>query len=241
MNGKNFFSLALLSVISLTGCSAVNTAISKRNLEVKTQMSQSIWLQPDSVKTVFVDVHNTSDKDMSELQSLITQQLISKGYQNTSPEQAEYWVQVNVLKADQMDAKESLSILSSGYEGAVSGAALGAGIAAFNGVGTGSVLGIGAVTGLAGSVVDAMVKDVNYSMITDIQISQKTKGTVKSTNSTNVSQGSGSSLSQQLSTTGNRLTYQTRIVSNAEKVNLNFIEAKPVLENQLAKSIAGIL
>lgn len=241
MNKKKLVALTVLSVFSLTGCSAINTAISKRNLEVKTQMSQSIWLQPDSNKTVYVDVHNTSDKDMPELQSLITQKLISKGYVLTTPTNAEYWVQVNVLKADQMDARDSLSILNTGYEGAISGAALGAGIAAFNGVGTGSVLGIGAVSGLAGSVADSFVKDINYSMITDLQISQKTSGQVSNTQSSRLSQGSGSNLAQNLKTTGNRMTYQTRIVSNAEKVNLSFDEAKPELENQLAKSISGIL
>ena len=231
----------MASLISLTGCSAVNTAISKRNLEVKTQMSQSIWLQPDSNKTVYVDVHNTSDKDMSDLQSLITQQLQTKGYSVSSPNSAEYWVQVNVLKADQMDARESLSILNTGYQGAISGAALGAGIAAFNGVGTGGVLGISAASGLVGSIADSFVKDTNYSMITDLQISQKTTGKVASTQSSDLSQGTGSRLSQNTATVGNRLTYQTRIVSNAEKVNLKFEDAKPELEKQLAKSIAGIL
>lgn len=39
----------------------------------------------------------------------------------------------------------------------------------------------------------------------------------------------------------NRLKYQTRVVSNADKVNLKFETAKPVLEAQLAKSIAGIM
>ncbi|CZW98072.1 Enterobacterial TraT complement resistance protein [Enterobacter hormaechei] len=38
-----------------------------------------------------------------------------------------------------------------------------------------------------------------------------------------------------------RFKYQTRVVSNANKVNLKFEEAKPVLEAQLAKSIAGIM
>ncbi|KAB3425663.1 complement resistance protein TraT, partial [Escherichia coli] len=40
---------------------------------------------------------------------------------------------------------------------------------------------------------------------------------------------------------GNQHKYQTRIVSSANKVNLKFEEAKPVLEDQLAKSIANIL
>ncbi|EPJ7322712.1 complement resistance protein TraT, partial [Enterobacter asburiae] len=33
---------------------------------------------------------------------------------------------------------------------------------------------------------------------------------------------------------GNRAKYQTRVVSNANKVNLKFEEAKPVLEAQLS-------
>lgn len=41
--------------------------------------------------------------------------------------------------------------------------------------------------------------------------------------------------------TGNQHKYQTRIVSSANKVNLKFEEAKPVLEDQLAKSVANIL
>jgi len=40
---------------------------------------------------------------------------------------------------------------------------------------------------------------------------------------------------------GNRAKYQTRVVSNANKVNLKFEEAKPALEAQLAKSVANIM
>nr|EJO2700081.1 hypothetical protein [Escherichia coli] len=39
----------------------------------------------------------------------------------------------------------------------------------------------------------------------------------------------------------NRHKYQTRVVSSANQVNLKFEEAKPHLEDQLAKSIANIL
>lgn len=41
--------------------------------------------------------------------------------------------------------------------------------------------------------------------------------------------------------TGNQQSYQTRVVSTANKANLKFDEAKPVLEDQLAKSVSGIL
>ena len=78
----------------LSGCGAMSTAIQKRNLDVKTQMSQTIWLEPSSNKTVWVQVRNTSDKDMGDLYGLIGQDLQAKGYTLTSsPDAANYWVQ----------------------------------------------------------------------------------------------------------------------------------------------------
>lgn len=54
-------------------------------------------------------------------------------------------------------------------------------------------------------------------------------------------QGTSGAKIQTSTETGNQHKYQTRVVSNANKVNLKFEEAKPVLEDQLAKSIANIL
>ncbi len=101
----------------LSGCGAMSTAIQKRNLDVKTQMSQTIWLEPSSNKTVWVQVRNTSDKDMGDLYGLIGQDLQAKGYTLTSsPDAANYWVQANVLKADKMDLRQAQGFLSNGYE-----------------------------------------------------------------------------------------------------------------------------
>lgn len=66
------------STLALSGCGAMSTAIKKRNLEVKTQMSQTIWLDPSSERTVYLQVKNTSDKDMSDLQSLIAKDIQAK-------------------------------------------------------------------------------------------------------------------------------------------------------------------
>ncbi|MDU4232433.1 MAG: complement resistance protein TraT, partial [Klebsiella grimontii] len=55
----------IVATMTLTGCGAMTTAVKKRNLEVKTQMSETIWLEPSSEKTVYIQVKNTSDKDMS--------------------------------------------------------------------------------------------------------------------------------------------------------------------------------
>ncbi|KDF41361.1 TraT complement resistance protein [Enterobacter cloacae BWH 43] len=49
MSFKKIVGIGLLaSVMTLTGCGAMTTAVKKRNLEVKTQMSETIWLEPSS-------------------------------------------------------------------------------------------------------------------------------------------------------------------------------------------------
>ncbi|QEM94326.1 complement resistance protein TraT (plasmid) [Kosakonia radicincitans] len=224
-----------LSLFTITGCGAMSTAVKKRNLDVKTQMSETIWLEPASDKTVFVQVRNTSDKDMSGLQSQIASELTAKGYRVTSsPDAAYFWVQANVLKADKMDLRQTQGFLSSGYEGGATAAALGAGITAYNSSSAGATLGVGLAA-------DAMVEDVNYTMVTDLQISGRSKATVTTDNVAALRQGTSGMKVQTSTEQGNRTKYQTRVVSSANKVNLKFDEAKPVLEAQLAKSIAGIM
>ena len=225
----------IVATMTLTGCGAMTTAVKKRNLEVKTQMSETIWLEPSSEKTVYIQVKNTSDKDMSNLQTLLANDLSAKGYKVTSsPDSAYYWVQANVLKADKMDLREAQGFLKTGYEGAAMGAALGAGITAYN-----SNSSIAA--GLIGMAADAMVEDVNYTMVTDLQISERSKAKVTTDNVAALRQGTSGIKLQTSSAQGDRAKYQTRVVSNANKVNLKFEEAKPVLEAQLAKSVANIL
>ncbi|EOX9535637.1 conjugal transfer complement resistance protein TraT [Escherichia coli O45:H2] len=230
------------STLVLSGCGAMSTAIKKRNLEVKTQMSETIWLEPSSERTVFLQIKNTSDKDMSGLQAKISDAVKAKGYQVvSSPDKAYYWIQANVLKADKMDLRESQTWLNSGYEGAIAGAALGTGITGYNSSSAGAALGVGIATGLIGMAADAMVEDINYTMITDVPIAERTTSEVRTDNVAALRQGTSGAKVQTSTSTGNQHKYQTRVVSNANKVNLKFEEAKPVLEDQLAKSIANIL
>jgi hypothetical protein len=56
----------------------------KEKSEVKTQMSETIWLEPSNNKTVYLQIKNTSDKDMSGLQAKIASAVTSKGYQVVS-------------------------------------------------------------------------------------------------------------------------------------------------------------
>lgn len=238
-NRNSLVAAVVVSCLVLSGCSAMGTAIKKRNLDVKTQMSQTVWLELSSEKTVYIQIRNTSDKDMSDLQTLLAQDLRAKGYNVTSsPDSAYYWIQANVLKAEKMDLRQAQGLLSTGYEGA---AALGAGITAYNSTSGGAILGVGLAAGLAGMAADAMVEDTNYTMVTDLQISERSKATVTTDNVAALRQGNSGVKVQTSSEEGNRMKYQTRVVSNANKVNLKFEEAKPVLEAQLAKSVAGIM
>ncbi|EFE3407643.1 complement resistance protein TraT [Escherichia coli] len=201
-----------------------------------------MWLEPASERTVFLQIKNTSDKDMSGLQGKIADAVKARGYQiMTSPDKAYYWIQVNVLKADKMDLRESQGWLSRGYEGAAVGAALGGGITAYNTGSAGTTLGVGLATGLIGMAADAMVEDINYTMITDVQIAERTRTSVRTDNVAALRQGTSGSKIQTSTETGNQHKYQTRVVSSANQVNLKFEEAKPHLEDQLAKSIANIL
>ncbi|EMQ4189020.1 MULTISPECIES: conjugal transfer complement resistance protein TraT [Serratia] len=230
------------STLALSGCGAMSTAIKKRNLEVKTQMSETIWLEPASERTVYLQIKNTSDKDMSALQAKIADAVKAKGYVVVSnPASAYYWVQANVLKADKMDLREAQGFLSQGYEGGVAGAALGAGITAYNSNSAGATLGVGLAAGLLGAAADALVEDTNYTMVTDVQIAERTTASVRTDNVAALRQGTSGAKVQTSTQQGNQHKYQTRVVSNANKVNLKFEEAKPVLEDQLAKSIANIL
>lgn len=78
MKMKKLMMVALVSsTLALSGCGAMSTAI-KRNLEVKTQMSETIWLEPASERTVFLQIKNTSDKDMSGLQGKIADAVKAK-------------------------------------------------------------------------------------------------------------------------------------------------------------------
>ncbi len=227
--------------ISFGGCSAMNTAISKKDLDVQTKMSETIFLEPVSPekKIVFVDIKNTSDQEVN-IASRVEAAFINRGYRVTKdPKEATYMLQGNILKVGKSDLRESQSYVNSAFGGGVMGAA--AGYAATGSGRTGAALGLaGAVVGIAA---DAMVKDNLYVMVTDLQIRERPlEGeVVTQTQKAYLDQGSSTTTKQSIE--GGKIewkTYRTRIVSTANQVNLEFEEAKPALENALVRSISGV-
>ncbi|MDW7973445.1 MAG: complement resistance protein TraT [Thermodesulfovibrio sp.] len=108
--------ILFLFLLQTTDCGQMITAIEYSSMQVKLQMTDTIFL--DAVakaknKTVYVVVNNTSDMqevDTTMLQNLITSRLTAKGYQVVNdPTQAGYIIQANVLYMDyhrQTETKE---------------------------------------------------------------------------------------------------------------------------------------
>lgn len=236
---KNIFksTILLLVAIGLVSCGAAQTLIKKRNLDVQTKMSETIFLEPSASnqKNLYVSIRNTSDKKLT-VESNIKSILTSKGYTLTKdPGKAHFTLQVNILKVGKSDLRASQSALSSGFGGALIGSS-------FGGTDKASA-GLGLAAGIAGFVGDALVSDTFYSMVTDIQVRERPLSgeTITQIQSTSLTKGSNAAISQNTNYTKvNWKTYRSRIVSTANQVNLDFKDAKLKLEEGLTRSISGL-
>lgn len=236
--------LSTLAVLMLLcSCAATQMALEHKDLDTQTKVSQTIFLDPVPVnqKTVFVAVKNTSDKKLNLTQGIV-QAIESHGYKVVSnPNHAHYLLQANVLKVGKMSRSASQSAIGGGYGSALAGAGTGVAIGALSNSGNAVLAG-----GLAGSALglaaDSLVKDINFSMITDVQISERVGRGVKIKQETqsNLKNGSATNTTEQYSERTPFKRYRTRIVSNADKVNLKFAQARPALEQGLIKAISGI-
>lgn len=203
--------ILLFSILALTSCGALSTAVSKRNLVVTTKMENSIFLKPasDNAKTIFVQIKNTSDYPSFTITDSIKHQLTQKGYRILGdPTQANYILQINILQAGKT-SKTALEKSPFGVFDAVGFGAAGAMIGGRNGNIGGTIIG-GVIGAGAAVVADSMVEDVYYSVITDLRISD------------------------------GQNQYQTRVLSLANKVNLKWEAAQPELGKGLANTIANV-
>ena len=242
---KNIFKLVLLVLsisIFISGCGAATTAIEKRNLEVQTKMSDTVFLEPVSPEKqiVYLKVRNTTDKDV-EVEEQIRKAFESKGFKVVSnPDEAYFMIQANILQVGRTDATSTNSALQSGFGGGL----VGAGVSAATG-GSGDNIGIAAAVGaVAGLIANNMVKDIYYSMITDVEIRQRPAINEKivQVEDNYSEQGTTSTVSQNVNTNDVQWKiYRTRVVSVANQVNLQFEEAQPELQKGIAKSLSGLL
>ena len=89
-------SVTLLLLTSLGGCAAVHTSIAKADLDVQTQMSDSVFLDPvgQEKRTIFIQVRNTSDKPNFDIESSLKTAIAAKGYRILQdPDKAHFMLQ----------------------------------------------------------------------------------------------------------------------------------------------------
>ncbi len=237
--------MMLVLGIGFSGCSAMKTAIKKRDLDVQTKMSQTIFLEPVAPKNkiVYLDIRNTSDKEIN-VRNTIETALKNKGYKITiNPNEATYMLQGNILKVGKSDIRESQSFAGSSFGAGITGAATGAiTVSAFGGGGS-RMAGVALAGAALGFLGDALVEDTLYVMVTDLQIRERplVGEVITQTQQTNLAQGSSTKVQQDIKGANVKWkTYRTRIVSAANKMNLEFQEARVVLESALSRSISGI-
>jgi hypothetical protein len=243
-NNKMISKTLLASAVAvLTGCAATQTALEHGSLQVSTKQSETIFLDPvsNAQKTVYVSVKNTSDEEIDIAPHLKTA-LSSHGYKViNNPNSAHYLLQANVLKVGKMSVAASQSALGGGYGSAIAGAVAGTAAGSLTASSTGMIAG-GLAGGVIGMAADSLVKAVNYTMITDVQISERVGKGVKVNEQfqSHLKNGSSTVTSQTSSRDSQYQRYRTRVVSNADKVNLKFSDARVSLEQGLVKVISGI-
>jgi hypothetical protein len=232
-------------LLALSACAATSTAIGKRTLDVQTKMSDSIFLDPVTAdqRTVLVEVRNTSDRMDLDIEPGVRAALAERGYRVIDdPDDAHFLLQANVLQVGRTSRTAAEGTFAKGFGSALVGGAAGAGLGRAASDQT-EVMIAGAVAGVAASAVaDAFVQDVTYSIITDVQISERAAEGVVVTErmSQNLAQGSGGQRILSTSEVHDWKRYQTRVMSTANQVNLDFEDAVPELAEGLTRTISGI-
>lgn len=231
----------VIVLIALTSCASSTAVLTKHSLDVRNQMSNSIFLQPvsPSQKVVYVGVHNTSDQPtLNGLGPVLKQDLIAEGYKVTNdPRKAHYILQVNILRAGKQEPGAMQNVVT----GSVGGAVVGAGAGLIGGHGNGTDIAIGALSGaVAGTVLDSLVHNVTYTVLTNIQIQERLDHPMQQADKSVIQQGTNSTSVVTSNQVTNWNTYRTRMVSTAQRVNLSFEKASPMMIASMSQSISGI-
>lgn len=234
--------LAFMAFI-LSGCAAVHTSIAKKDLDVQTKLSTSIFVDPvaPEKRKIYLEVRSAvMEFDRNEFRTALEQQISNSGNGYTfvdSPESAQFSMSVFVRNLEKASPSAAENYLSSGYQGVAAGAAVG--YAA--GGGYREAAGAGLVGALVSTAANAFVKDVTYLLVADIQIKERArKGVLVRRDSkvnTKISDDGGTT--QTYSEATNQKEYRTRVVTTANKANLELEEAQPTMFEKTAYAMAS--
>jgi Enterobacterial TraT complement resistance protein len=249
LSTKGLLRLLIVGVIfiSLYGCAAMTTSISKRNLDVQTKTSTAVFV--DAVKrdkrTVYVDIRSgVMEFDRRQFKKSVLAQFADNdnGYRVIDdPDKATYHLNIFVLTLEKASPTAAEAALKQGYVGGgaiVAGAAAGSLMGGNRGQ---NALGGALIAGIGSSIANAFVKDVTYVLIADVQIKEKTRKGVIVRKDTKIStrQGDAGGSTQRVSEATNRKEYRTRIVTTANKANLELEEAQELMFKKTAYAMSG--
>ena len=255
MNKLRFLTTCALFI--LTGCSGVSKLIQHGSFEAQTSMSDTIFLEdmPTSAKTIWVQVKNTTGDPLLNITKDVYNQLIANGYEISSfPENASLMLQVNILKitnnqimqedvekASKDKVKKNNSSISRVIGKHLHATAIGVAAGkAIGGSGVSAVCG-GMISNVSNTLLNDITKIVKFTVITDIQVSQRSDNIEASESvSSKFKQGASAVKTVWWDNKTGWKTYNTRVISEAQRINLRFHQAAPILKKSLATSIAGI-
>lgn len=215
-----------LTSVMLAGCfggtkpNTVDADSSKQNkTEVETLLSQSVFLRPTlpGERSLYIRFSSTADKpvDLEGLQKQLTERFRAKGFRITSPEDANFMLQVNVLSISKTSKSLTKEAVSNGFGAAVAIANAAVGPA-------GQV--VGAATESATNI---FFRDTYFNMITDILITERTPriSILKPETSEAVAKWK---------------EHPTRALSSVKDVNANQDECVDILEESLLRVLNGL-
>jgi len=235
-------------IATLSGCAAVETSIAKRNLDVQTKISTAIFVDPvkRAKRTVYIDVRSgVMEFDRNALVKAVHDSFAqnANGYRITDdPDEAQYQMNIFVITLEKASPTAAERALSQGYRGdRGAGALLGASMGAQHGGSVSSAVGGGILGAIGATAANAFVQDVTYMLVADVQIKEKAhKGVIvrKDTKISAKVSDAGTS-TQTVSEATNKKEYHTRIVTTAEKANLEMAEAQPVMFKKTAYAMSS--
>jgi outer membrane lipoprotein SlyB len=236
--------LLLVSVLVLSGCAAATVGLGKRNLEVQTKMTDTVFLEPvpPHERTILVEVRNTSDQPAFDIADAVRASIAERGYRIVDrPQDARFLLQANVLQVGRASPSAAEQTFAGGFGGSLIGGAVGVAGTRIASDDPRALIAGGLIGAATAGVADAMVEDVTYTIITDVQISERAGEGIVVTERLDqtLRQGGGTRIIS-ASQTHDWKRYQTRIMSTANQTNLDFEDAAPQLVDGLTRSIAGI-
>lgn len=236
------FVLAITAFL-LSGCAAVHTSIAKKDLDVQTKLSTSVFVEPvaPEKRKIYLEVRSAvMEFDRNQFRDALIQQISNSGNGYSfveSPDDAQFTMSVYVRNLEKASPTAAENYLSSGFQGVAAGSAVG--YAAGGGYRQAAAGGI--IGGLVSTAANAFVKDVTYLLVADIQIKERARAgvLVRKDSQINTKISDDGATTQTYSEATNQKEYRTRVVTTANQANLELEEAQPLMFEKTAYAMSS--